>query len=279
MAWFKVDDKLWGHPKWVAASPGARALWVTAGSWCSDQLTDGAIPAHVLGILGARQGNARELVEIGLWETTAKGWQFCDWSDYQPSREHVMAEREAARQRQAKAREAARLKRMSRDSHGVTSPEVPAQSQSPRPDPTRPDPTVVPTELPDTTPPTVGKPARKSKPKSRLPEDYAPSDDAKTWVREHCPGITGSNVDLSTRRFMDHYVNGKGSRDTRADWHNTWQNWVATDWSRSPAVRAAAGTPARSTSDARVADAAALSAKYRAMEQAAEQQHLRLEIA
>ena len=29
MTWGKVDDKLWGHPKWLAASGPARGLWIT----------------------------------------------------------------------------------------------------------------------------------------------------------------------------------------------------------------------------------------------------------
>ena len=35
MAWFRVDDHLYSHPKWLALPKGSRALWVTAGSWCA----------------------------------------------------------------------------------------------------------------------------------------------------------------------------------------------------------------------------------------------------
>lgn len=149
MSWFKVDDKLWGHPKWLALTPGARSLWVTAGSWCSDHLTDGEIPRHLLGILGGRSADSRKLVEIGLWKVSKNGWTFNDWADYQPSREKVHAEREAARQRQERAREIRKSRRESRDSHGVTNGVTSAlvTDVSHNPDPTRPDPTVLPTEV------------------------------------------------------------------------------------------------------------------------------------
>lgn len=99
MAWFKVDDQLYSHPKWLAVSPRARGLWITAGSWCSAQLTDGHIPSSALPMLGGQAKDARELVESGLWVENGNGWFFHDWLDMQPSKEKVEAEREAARER------------------------------------------------------------------------------------------------------------------------------------------------------------------------------------
>ena len=139
MTWFKVDDGLHSHPKWLAASPHARALWVTAGSWCASHLTDGHVPKHTLQTLCGRRKDAAELVNLGLWITVDDGWQFHDWLAFQPSAESVVAEREAARQRQRRAREKAResrrasrrdIDRESRVNHTV--------SHGP-PDPTRPD--------------------------------------------------------------------------------------------------------------------------------------------
>ena len=84
MAWFKVDDKLWGHPKWLAVSPRARGLWVTAGSWCASNGTDGLVPTHVLRVLGHTAKDAGELVGAGLWHVEDGGWRFNDWLTYQP---------------------------------------------------------------------------------------------------------------------------------------------------------------------------------------------------
>src|SRR4051812_39798971 len=69
MTWFKVDDGLWGHPKWLATPAPARGLWVTAGSWSAANLTDGRIPRHVLPSLGGRPRDAATLVTVGLWVT------------------------------------------------------------------------------------------------------------------------------------------------------------------------------------------------------------------
>lgn len=95
MAWGKVDDKLWGSPKWISTPPRARGLWVTALSWSMDQLTDGNVPTHALPILGATRADARALVNAGLWETTTDGWRFHDWLDYQPDSASVRAARDA----------------------------------------------------------------------------------------------------------------------------------------------------------------------------------------
>lgn len=137
MPWFKVDDALYSHPKWLAASPAARALWVTAGSWSADQLTDGLVPRHVLPILCARPKDAAELVRVGLWAEEGDGWRFHSWLDFQPSAESVEAERAAARDRMAKVRanKTARSPNV-RPNNSRSSEEV----RSTRPDPTRPDP-------------------------------------------------------------------------------------------------------------------------------------------
>lgn len=94
MAWFKVDDKLWGHPKWLATPVRARGLWVTAGSWCASQETDGAVPRHVLATLGGRAVDAAALVDAGLWATTRQGWRFHDWSQFQPDAASLRAKRD-----------------------------------------------------------------------------------------------------------------------------------------------------------------------------------------
>lgn len=111
MAWFKVDDKLHSHPKVISVPLRAMGLWVKAGAWSADQLTDGHIPKAVLPILGANTADARALVEAGLWHTVEGGWRFHDWLDMQPSRKSTLARREEDRQRKADARAAKAAKR------------------------------------------------------------------------------------------------------------------------------------------------------------------------
>lgn len=110
MPWFKVDDNLAVHSKTVAAGNAAMGLWVRAGSWSMQQLSDGFIPDHIIGTLGTRP-QAERLVAAGLWDRLPTGYAFHEWDHRQPSRAQVEADREAATERQRKAREAAKAKR------------------------------------------------------------------------------------------------------------------------------------------------------------------------
>ena len=82
MPWFPVDDSFYSHPKVLATSLAARGLWVTAGSWSSAHLTDGAVPDHVLASLGGTPELAAELVAAGMWKRTRRGYVFHDWLEW-----------------------------------------------------------------------------------------------------------------------------------------------------------------------------------------------------
>lgn len=115
MPWFKIDDGLCIHPKWVGASPRAKALWTTAGSWCAGKSHDGVVPTHMLRMLGGSPRDASELVDAGLWETHPEGWLFHDWADQNPTTDEVKAKREKEREKKRRQREAAMS---SRDENG-----------------------------------------------------------------------------------------------------------------------------------------------------------------
>lgn len=111
MAWFKVDDKLHSHPKVIDVPLRAMGLWVKAGAWCSDHLTDGVISKSALRLLGGSPADARALVDAGLWEVIPEGWRFHDWSDMNPSRKETEDKREQERVRKAEWREQKAKKR------------------------------------------------------------------------------------------------------------------------------------------------------------------------
>lgn len=108
--WFKVDDGFAVHPKALKAGNAACGLWVRAGSWSMQQLTDGFIPDHVLPTLGAVK-EAQRLVDAGLWERGVSGYMFHEWDHRQPSREQIERDRAEAAERQRKAREKRRSQR------------------------------------------------------------------------------------------------------------------------------------------------------------------------
>lgn len=106
MTWFKVDDKLHGNVK-VLEAGHAMALWVLAGSWCADHLTDGFIPDVMCRrLLSESEGMPQTLEKVGLWVKSERdgraGWQFANWTEYQPTKEEVEAKRERDRVRKRK---------------------------------------------------------------------------------------------------------------------------------------------------------------------------------
>ena len=106
MPWFKVDDALAMHVKAFMAGNQPLGLWVRAGSWCMQQLTDGHIPAGVVTALGGTWDDAAALVNAGLWHQAEGGYQFHDWSEYQPTRDQIESERAKTRERVEKHRAA-----------------------------------------------------------------------------------------------------------------------------------------------------------------------------
>lgn len=104
MPWFKVDDALAFHMKALAAGNPALGLWVRAGSWSMQQLSDGFVPASMVTALGGGHKDAKALTQAGLWHQVDGGFQFHDWAEYQPTRAEVEAERVATRERVKKHR-------------------------------------------------------------------------------------------------------------------------------------------------------------------------------
>ena len=90
MVWFKVDDSFYDHPKVFDAPDCAVALWIRAGCWSARNLTNGFVPASLPARLcGDPDTAVRDLLRRGLWSRVSGGYQFHDWSDYQPSAEQV----------------------------------------------------------------------------------------------------------------------------------------------------------------------------------------------
>lgn len=104
MPWFKVDDGLALHHKTVAAGNAAMGLWVRAGSWSMQTLSDGFIPDAIATTLGTT-GQAKKLVEVGLWDRLPGGYAFHEWSDRQPTKAEIRQERADNARRQQEWRD------------------------------------------------------------------------------------------------------------------------------------------------------------------------------
>lgn len=90
MTWFRIDDAFWSHPKTVALSPQAVALWIRAGSYACAHLTDGYVAHH--SCVTVLQGTPKAIAELtrvtpghehALWTRVDGGYQFHDWAEYQ----------------------------------------------------------------------------------------------------------------------------------------------------------------------------------------------------
>lgn len=148
MTWFKVDDKLHSHSKTrkvLAEAPAALALWVVAGSWSSDNLTDGLIPDHQLPWLipvGA-EDMARQLVAARFWRRVKGGYQFHEWAadGDGTKRNPLRVEVEAERKKKAEAgRKGGLASGKSRSKSEAPASASASQFVEP---PTRPDPTFI----------------------------------------------------------------------------------------------------------------------------------------
>ena len=107
---FTRHDKVQAIPE--AHRARAVALFVGVVCHCAEMLTDGHVSRPVLNEIAELTGIKRAgkiavlLTEVGLFETTSRGFLVHDYLDYQPSRAHVLEtrKREAERKREARRR-------------------------------------------------------------------------------------------------------------------------------------------------------------------------------
>jgi hypothetical protein len=97
MAWGKVDDQLAFHPKVLFAGNEALGVWVRSLSYSCQMLTDGFVPSEIVEAFDG-WNSALRLVQSGLWIQVDGGFQFHNWSDYQPSSVVVRERRESVRE-------------------------------------------------------------------------------------------------------------------------------------------------------------------------------------
>lgn len=246
MTWFKVDDGLHKHRKRVRAGVNlegfaAIGLWTVAGSWSSDELTDGWIPDDVLDYIAPGVGHelAKRLEAVGLWHRVTRdgeeGWQFHEWTGHQPTKDQVLAERAGAADRQRRARERARANRsdqgqedeMSRRDSRVTDDEVTPAVTAP---PTRPDPSLeLPSEVLFSAPPAqtgakASKPTKRpSERGTRIPDDFGISQEMRQWATEEIPKF---DIDREFPKFRDYWRSQSGQRGVRKEWPAVFRNWM-----------------------------------------------------
>lgn len=127
MSWVKLDDRIFDNPKIAALSDAAKVAYLEATCYCARELTDGFIPMNKAKALAGKPRVIQELIPQ-LWEPTSSGFRVHDYLKYNPTREQVVREREAAK------------RRMSGIRSGEQTPEQQGEVHPPPVDPVNPDP-------------------------------------------------------------------------------------------------------------------------------------------
>lgn len=133
---FSFDDAWDNGPEVTRAGTAAFGLYCRCGAWVARNLTDGFVPSELAAAYGTPEW-ARKLVDVGLWEIAEGGYRMPHYLDRNPSRDKVLARRQADAERKAKWRERQHEKGgMSREesngSHGVTPQGFRATSSPPK---------------------------------------------------------------------------------------------------------------------------------------------------
>lgn len=141
MAWVRVDDAFYDHPKFQNTNALGIAAWITALAWSNRNLTDGYIPRSVAARLvnldgisltfgmAGRDANAYDgidqLLDCGAWVEVEGGYQIVNYLEFQPSADEVKARREGNALRQAQfRRRKAEQSDSNAGSNGVTNGDV-----------------------------------------------------------------------------------------------------------------------------------------------------------
>lgn len=101
LPWIRLDTSLADHPKVLELvdSGQYRAAFagVMAMTYSGKHGTDGFIPKGALPFIHARKADADKLVEVGMWDVAAGGWEIHGWDEYQLSDEESKARKQRAK--------------------------------------------------------------------------------------------------------------------------------------------------------------------------------------
>lgn len=89
MAWVKIDDRFYDHPKWANAPGDSIALWVAAMAWCNrNDSIDGFIPTTKLtGLVNVKnvKRTCADLIERRAFIAADGGCRIHDYAEFQQS--------------------------------------------------------------------------------------------------------------------------------------------------------------------------------------------------
>lgn len=122
MSWVKLDDQLPRNMKIIDAG-SAEAAWyyVCTLAHCAAALTDGFLDRRAIHMVAPHVADPAAAidacVQAGLMDEVEGGWEIPDYTEFNPTRAKVLADREAGKVRAAKSR-ARRTPGATQETHG-----------------------------------------------------------------------------------------------------------------------------------------------------------------
>ena len=246
MTWLKVDDGLHSHRKvfglrrrQVKASERVAAigLWTLAGTWCSENLTDGQVPEHMVDELGGDEQLAAALVRVGLWHPAGHecpdcpptdGYVFHQWHEDGQGGKRQPTRAEVEDQRSKNAARVSRWRAQKRDGDGVTEDVGNGVTPEGGNGVTNADVTLPPSRPVPSRPPSGPVVSQ-----SHQRDGWAPSDDDLTaWTPTDVPA--GVDLAVERRRFREHNA---GRWPELRDHRRAWLGWLRSAGERQGRLR------------------------------------------
>lgn len=209
MAWARVDDGWWCHPKVLALDLDARGLWISALSWSCQQKTH-VIPAPVVAMCQGDSHVAGKLVDAGLWDDLGGGnYAVHDWEEYQSER----AKKAAAGREGGKKSGETRRERSTDGASDEAETGASTEAGPTRPGPTRPNPSELKSETSS---------RKRADRAQRLPDDWRPEPEPE--LVKQLGGQKAAKHEWD--KFVDYWKGVPGAKGRKLDWQATWRNWI-----------------------------------------------------
>jgi hypothetical protein len=226
MVWFIVHDGFSTSPKVLAIPRAERlaavGLWTLAGAWSAQHLTDGEIPEYMLDEWAAPELAAANLVDVGLWRSTSKGWRFHAWAEYQQSKDDVEQKRAYERDKKRKQRRGPDGTYTGRAGQSTTGPDdVPGDSPGTPQLETPPVPRE--SHQPNQALPSQAKRDGTASRGTRIPTGFELTEGMREYAKTKAPAV---NVEAETEDFVAYWTTKTGAAAVKTNWETVWQTWI-----------------------------------------------------
>lgn len=100
LPWVRLDTQFAANPKFLYLIEDGRwrsiVVWVAGLAYAGAHGTDGFIPKSALCTFHGTLKDAKNLVEVGLWNESLGGWEVNSWAEFQPSSQEMEDRRKRA---------------------------------------------------------------------------------------------------------------------------------------------------------------------------------------